>query len=114
VDEDVLHDGRVGEERQHPSASATLAAAKNVDGEDARQERGPVEAAGEDGGRDARAGAGQEMGDASSVNLGAAGTTSARLAKFGANTPWYLVRWRRGGGISVARRPRNSRGVRTS
>ncbi len=49
----LRHDGGAREERQHPSASATLATAKNVDGEDAGQERGPVEAASEDRGRGA-------------------------------------------------------------
>ena len=52
VDENLRHDGAVREERQHPPASATLAAPKNVDGEDASQERRPVETAGKDGGRD--------------------------------------------------------------
>jgi len=61
VDENLRHDGGVREERQHPSVFATLAAAKNIDGEDAGQERGPVEAAGDEGGRDA-GGSGQGSG----------------------------------------------------
>src|SRR5262249_37525839 len=61
-----------------------------------------------------RAGVGKEVDDSSLVPGGAGGTISARPAALGAKTPWYLVRCRRGGGIGVARRPRNSRGVRTS
>jgi len=53
VNENLLHDAGIREERQHLSASATLAAPKNVEGEDTGEECGPVEAAGEDGGKDA-------------------------------------------------------------
>src|SRR5262249_41544200 len=52
VDKNFRHDGGVREKRQHPPASATLAAPKNVDGEDASQECRPVEKAGKDCGRD--------------------------------------------------------------
>ena len=59
--EDPGHDGGLGEEGEDLPGSAAGGAAEDVDGEDSLEECGPVEAAGEDRGRDP--GRGDDVGD---------------------------------------------------
>jgi hypothetical protein len=42
--------------------------------------------------------------------MSSAGVIAARSAALAANTPWYLVKWTRGGGTSAARRAMKSKG----